>query len=70
MNTTLLKKCDSIINRCIRIIFKIPYTDYSTSISELRSKINCHNTKQSIIYKILTITHKAIVFKKPMYIYI
>ena len=69
INTTLLKKCDSIINRCIRIIFKIPYTDYSTSISELRSKINWHNTKQSIIYKILTITHKAIVFKKPMYIY-
>ena len=69
INTTLLKKCDSIINRCIRIIFKIPYTDYSTSISELRSKINWHNTKQSIIYKILTITHKSIVFKKPMYIY-
>ena len=69
INTTLLKKCDSIINRCIRIIFKISYTDYSTSISELRSKINWHNTKQSIIYKILTITHKAIVFKKPMYIY-
>ena len=64
INTTLLKKCDSVINRCIRIIFKIPYTDYSTSISELGSKINWHNTKQSIIYKILTITHKAIVFKK------
>ena len=51
-NDTLLKKCDSIINRCIRIIFKIPYTDYTTSISELRSKMNWHNTKQSIIYSL------------------
>ena len=57
-----IDKLDKIINRSIRNIYRLQKTDYTTSITDLRTKLNWLNTEDSINYKILTILKKTITY--------
>ena len=60
-----LYKLDKIINRSIRNIYRLQKTDYTTSITDLRNKLNWLNTEDSINYKILTILKNTITYNLP-----
>ena len=60
-----IDKIDKIINRSIRNIYRLQKTDYTTSITDLRKKLNWLNTEDSINYKILTILKKTITYNLP-----
>ena len=60
-----IDKLDKIINRSIRNIYRLQKTDYTTSITDLRKKLNWLNTEDSINYKILTILKKTITYNLP-----
>ena len=60
-----IDKLDKIINRSIRNIYRLQNTDYTTSITDLRKKLNWLNTEDSINYKILTILKKTITYNLP-----
>ena len=60
-----IDKLDKIINRSIRNIYRLQKTDYTTSITDLRKKLNWLNTEDSINYRILTILKKTITYNLP-----
>ena len=62
---TSLKTLDAIINRSIRLIYKLKKYDYSTSIPDLRLRLNWMTTANSIDYKILTILKKTLTYDQP-----
>ena len=60
---TTLKRLDAIINRSIRIIYKLKKYDYTTSITDLR--LNWMTTTNFIDYKLLTILNKTLTYDQP-----
>ena len=46
----------------VYIIYQLQKTDYTTSITDLRNKLNWLNTEDSINYKIPTILKKSITY--------
>ena len=52
---TTLKILDAIINRSIRLICQLKKYDFTTSITDLRLRLNWMTTANSIDYKLLTI---------------
>ena len=62
---TTLKRFDAIINRSIRLIYKLKKYDYTTSITDLRLRLNWMTTANSIDYKLLTILKKTLTYDQP-----
>ena len=62
---TTLKRLDAIINRSIRLIYKLKTYDYTTSITDLRLRLNWITTANSIDYKLLTILKKNLTYDQP-----
>ena len=60
-----IDKLYNIIKRSIRNIYRLHNTDYTTSITDLRNKLNWLNTEDSINYKILIILKKTITYNLP-----
>ena len=60
-----LKQLDRIINRTIRLIYKLQRYDYTTSITELRNKLKWLLTSKNIEYKMLNILHNTISTNLP-----
>ena len=59
------KHFDKIINRSIRLIYRLYRNDYSTSITELRQRLNWMSNTDSIDYKLLTILKKTLTYEQP-----
>ena len=59
---TTLKRLDAIINRIIRLIYKLQKYDYTTIITDLRLRLNWVITANSIDYKLLTILKKTLTY--------
>ena len=57
-NKTIIKRLDAIINRSIRLIYKLKTYDYTISITDLRLRLNWMTTANSTDYKLLTILKK------------
>ena len=47
---TILERLDAIINRSIRLIYKLKKYDYTTSITDLRLRLNWMTTANSFYY--------------------
>ena len=62
---TTLKRLDAFINRSIRLIYKLNKYDYTTSITDLRLRLNWMTTANSINYKLLTILKKTLTYDQP-----
>ena len=54
-----------IINRSIRLIYKLHKYHYTTSITDLRLRLNWMTTANSIDYKLLTILKKTLTYDQP-----
>lgn len=65
LNNNKLHDLDKLTNRSIRIIYKLPITDYKTSITELKRNLNWLNTEKNTKHKILTILYKVITSNEP-----
>ena len=62
---TTLKILDAIINRSIRLIYQLKKYDNTTSITDLRLRLNWMTTANSIDYKLLTILMKTQTYDQP-----
>ena len=60
VNKYKIKQFGRTINRSIRLIYRLNRNDYSTSITELRQRLNWMTTIDSIDYKLITILNKTI----------
>ena len=65
VNKDKIKHFDRIINRSIRLIYRLNRNDYSTSVTELRQRLNWMTTTDSIDYKLLTIIKKTLTYEQP-----
>ena len=65
VNKDKIKHFDKIINRSIRLIYRLNRNDYSTSVTELRQRLNWMTTTDSIDYKLLTILKKTLTYEQP-----
>ena len=65
VNKDKIKHFDRIINRSIRLIYRLSRNDYSTSVTELRQRLNWMTTTDSIDYKLLTILKKTLTYEQP-----
>ena len=65
VNKDKIKHFDSTINRSIRLIYRLYRNDYSTSITELRQRLNWISNTDSIDYKLLTILKKTLTYEQP-----
>ena len=54
-----------IINRSIGLIYKLKQYDYTSSITDLRLRLNWMTTANSIDYKLLTILKKTLTYDQP-----
>ena len=53
------------INRSIRLIYRLNRNNYSTSITELRQRLNWMMTTDSIDYNLLTKLKKTLTYEQP-----
>ena len=65
VNKDKTKHFDRTINRYIRLIYQLNRNHYSTSITELRQRLNWMTTSDSIDYKLLTILKKTLTYEQP-----
>ena len=62
--TDKIKHFDRTINRSIRLIYRLKRNDYSTSITELRQRLNWMTTTDFIDYKLLTLLKKTLTYEQ------
>ena len=65
VNKYQIKYFDRTINISIRLIYQLNRNDYSTSITELRQRLNCMTTTDPIDNKLLTILKKTLIYEQP-----
>ena len=65
VNKDQIKHFHRTINRSILLIYRLNRNDYSTSITELRQRLNWMTTTDSIDYKLPTILKKTLTYEQP-----
>ena len=60
---------DRLTNRSLRLIYRLKQTDYTTSITDLRTQLNWPSAKKIAQLKLISILHSSLLTKQPDYLY-
>ena len=60
---------DRFTNRSLRLIYRLKKTDYTTSITDLRTQLNWPSAKKIAQLKLISILHSSLLTKQADYLY-